>query len=119
MVRHFFNSGEFDQNANRTFIILIPKKDGANKLEDFRSINLCNVRNKIIAKIFVIRIRPLLAKCISPVQGAFLPSKRTKENIIIVKVVLHVMSQPHRKKKYCPIKVAIKKAYDSLSWAFL
>lgn len=57
--------------VNEISTILIPKKEGAVRLDDFRPISLCNVRYKIIAKILVNRLRPLLPRCISPLQGAF------------------------------------------------
>ena len=89
-----------DWTANDTFIILMPK-ESANKLEDYRPISLCNIRYKIISKILANRIRPLLSKCISQVQGAFLPGRRPGDNIIIAKEVIHNMSKANRKKKYC------------------
>lgn len=119
IVQTFFSTGGLDPSSNGTFIVPILKKEGVQKLEDFRPISLCNVRYKIISKILVNRIRPLLSKCISPTQGAFMLGKCPVENIIIAKEVLHVMSQPHRKKKFCAVKVDVHKAYDSLLWDFL
>ncbi|XXG41080.1 hypothetical protein AAC387_Pa01g1625 [Persea americana] len=65
MVHAFFSTGHLDSKTNASNLILIHKKEGANKLEDFRPISLCNVRYKIISKLLVNRIRPLLWKCIS------------------------------------------------------
>lgn len=102
-----------------TNIILIPNKEGAVRLEDFRTISLCHVRYKIISKILVSRIRPLLQNCISEMQGAFLPGRRPSDNLIIAKEVLHVMSQTSWKKTYCALKLDVRKAYDRLSWRFI
>lgn len=74
MVYEFLLSGVLEQEVNETSIILIPKKDGVVRLDDFRPINLCNVCYKIISKILVNRVRPLLPKCISPLQSAFVPA---------------------------------------------
>lgn len=60
-----------------------------------------------------------MGKCISKVQGAFLPGKRPVEDIVIAKDLLQMMSNHKRRKKYCVIKLDIKKAYDKLSWTFL
>lgn len=61
MVRTFFRSGPFEPNMNETSLILIAKREGAQKSTDFRPISLCNVTYKIISN----RLRPLLHKCIS------------------------------------------------------
>lgn len=65
MVRFFFTTGTFAPNLNETSMVLIAQKDGAHKLFDFRPISLCNVTYKIISKLLVTRLRPLLNKCIS------------------------------------------------------
>lgn len=65
------------------------------------------------------RLCPLLQKCISNCQGAFSSGKRLSDNIIIAKELLHMMSANGRKKKYCAVKLDIRKAYDNLSWPFL
>lgn len=61
----------------------------------------------------------LLQKCILETQSAFLIGKHATNNIIIVKEVVHHMSQVQRKKKICTIKLDICKSYDTLSWNFL
>ena len=41
MFRHFFaNNGKFEKSLNATFITLIPKKNAAIEVKDFRPISL-------------------------------------------------------------------------------
>ena len=47
----FFCSSFILKDLNSTFIILIPKKKGANSFNDFKPISLSNVTWKIISKI--------------------------------------------------------------------
>lgn len=57
--------GEIYPPFNSTFIALIPKKEEPESFEDFSSISLCNSIYKIIAKVIVVGLKPILSKCIS------------------------------------------------------
>lgn len=59
-VVNFFSLGQLSIVRNHTFITLIPKKVGANRMDQFRSISLCNVAYKIITKVFATRLKPIL-----------------------------------------------------------
>jgi hypothetical protein len=50
---------------NATFLTLIPKNQKAESLENFRPILCCNVIYKVIAKILVRQLQPLLNSIIS------------------------------------------------------
>ena len=74
-VKSFFQDGKMLKQINHTLIALIPKVDNPSSTAQFRPISLCNSFYKIIAKILVIRMRPLLEKIIDPVQSAFVPKR--------------------------------------------
>lgn len=61
-VRDFFCKKRFPMGANDTLISLIPKCKGPENMGQFRPISLCNVPYKMISKILVNRIRPLLSQ---------------------------------------------------------
>ena len=65
-VQGFFRNGWLLKEFNKTFISLIPKKKGVHNFNYFRPIGLCNVCYKVISKIIVNRLRPLLNKMIDP-----------------------------------------------------
>ena len=50
---------------NATFLALIPKGEGADSLDKFRPIPLCNVIYKIITKVIANHLKPLLLGLIS------------------------------------------------------
>ena len=119
MVHQFFLHGVLEPGMNDTNIILVSKREGAVRLENFWPISLFNVRYKIISKILVGCIRPLLKHCISDMQGAFLPRRRPFNNLIIAKEVIHMMSDTSRRKEYCAVKLDVRKVYNRLSWHFI
>ena len=71
----FFRSGRILSELNETFIALIPKKNGSCNFNQFRPISLYNVCYKVISKIIVNRLRPLLSCMIDPAQVAFVPNR--------------------------------------------
>lgn len=86
---------------------------------DFRSITLLNVSFKVISKVLVNRLRPIMLKLIGPHQNSFLPGRSTMDNVILTQEVVHVMNNKRRKKNTMIIKIDLQKAYDSVSWDFL
>lgn len=62
----FFKTGIINMGVNATFIVLIPKKEGATELSDFRPISLINNLYKIIVKVLSLRLRKVMDKIISP-----------------------------------------------------
>ena len=61
-----FHSSTMPPHLNETLITLIPKHPGADCLASFRLISLCNTIYKVVTKIIVKRLRPLLPNLISP-----------------------------------------------------
>ena len=51
---------------NKAYIVLLPKVQGAEQIEDFRSIELSNSLNLIFAKVLANRLRGVLISLISP-----------------------------------------------------
>lgn len=83
-VQDIFSSGVMPSFLNQTLITLIPKCVGADCFNKFRPIGLCNTIYKVVTKIIVLRLRPLLNNLISPFQTAFVPGRKGLNNIIIV-----------------------------------
>ena len=92
-VRKIFTAMEIAEELYRTHITFIPKILGSETLNNYRPISLCNTVYKIVSKILVARLRPLLGKLISPLQFAFIPSRRGTDNAIIMQELIHTMSR--------------------------
>ena len=70
-VQEFFGARSILKEINSTFLVLIPKVPGANTLDKFRPISLCNSFYKIILKVLTLRLLKLLPLIISQQQSGF------------------------------------------------
>ena len=118
-VQSAFQTGYFDPEISNTFIALIPKIDTPNTFKDFRPISLCNIVYKIITKVLVHRLRPILNNIIGPYQSSFLPGRGTSDNSIILQEIVHFMRKSKKKKCYVAFKLDLEKAFDNVNWEFL
>ncbi|XXG53792.1 hypothetical protein AAC387_Pa03g1827 [Persea americana] len=82
-VADFFVKGIVEPRTNETTIILILKKESPRSLKDYQPSSLYNVNFKIIAKILVHHLRPILGQLISPTQGAFVPRRKALDQIVV------------------------------------
>ena len=89
MLRDFFHNGHLLKEINKTFITLIPKLESPKASHHYRLISLCNVSYKIIAKIMANRVKTLLNKIISPLEGAFAPGRLINDNIMLAHEIMH------------------------------
>ena len=84
-----FREKKMSEYLNSTNIVLILKTQGPETIGSYRPISLCNSVYKIVSKIFVGRIRPLLDQLISLCQTAFVPGRRGIDNAIVVQEIIH------------------------------
>ena len=85
----FFLNGKILKEINHTFIALIPKSNTPIQTSHYRPISLCSMIYKIISKILVNKMRPLLDHLISPFQSAFVPSRSIHDNILLTHEIMH------------------------------
>lgn len=78
-----FQSGTVAEYLNETLIALIPKCQSPESLGNYRPVSLWNSVYKVITKIIIARLRPYLNNLVSPMQTAFVPSRRGMDNIVI------------------------------------
>jgi hypothetical protein len=70
---------------NSANIALLPKKDGAEDVADYRPISLIHAIAKIIAKMLALRISPLMNNLVSNAQSAFIKKRSIHDNFLYVK----------------------------------
>lgn len=115
---HFFTNCFLPASTNSTILALVPKFPGASKITDFRPISLLNTLYKVISRLLVVRLKPILVDLIVPNQTAFVKDRLLVENTTLA---AELVNGYHRNKgvKKITIKVDISKAFDTLSWDFL
>ncbi|WJZ95377.1 hypothetical protein VitviT2T_014152 [Vitis vinifera] len=91
LFRQFHETGRFVRSMNATFLVLIPKKGGAEDLKDFRPISLVGGLYKWLAKIM--------------------------DAVLIANEAIDSILKNNRGAIMC--KLDIEKAYDHVDWKFL
>lgn len=119
LVSDAFTFGKIDPALADTLIALIPKVDSSKTFKEFRPISLCNTMYKILTKVLVHRIRPILCKLIGPFQSNFHPGRGTTDNAIVLQEIVHTMRKSKKKKGEVAYKIDLEKAYDHVDWKFL
>ena len=116
-VKQIFANQKIPDYLNQTLIALIPKQLGPETVSHFRPISLCNTVYKIVSKILIHRIKPLLPRLISPMQAAFLKGRRGSDNVIIAQELIYSLGNRRGKEGYMVVKIDLEKAYDRLEWS--
>lgn len=102
---------------NSAYIAMIPKKEGADQIKDFRPISLVHSFAKLNIKILANRLAPKLNEMVSPNQSAFIKGRFIQDNFMLVQQTSRLLYQ--QKLSRLLFKIDIPKAFDSVSWPFL
>jgi len=102
---------------NSAYITLIPKKEDASHVRDFRPISLVHSFDKLIAKILANRLAGRLDQLVYPNQSAFIKGRFIQHNFMLVQQTARHLHQ--QKQARLLLKLDITKAFDSVSWPFL
>ncbi|CAN1848719.1 LINE-1 reverse transcriptase homolog, partial [Linum perenne] len=117
-VKGFFRTGCMHEGWNDTNITLIPKVPNPKNISQFRPINCCNFKYKIISKILSSRLKEFIPTIVTEMQSAFSGDRAIQDNIIIVHEVLHNFKTRSKRggNWNMLIKMDMKKAYDMVEW---
>ena len=99
------------------YLVLIPKKKGAEDLKDFRPISLIGSIYKLIAKVLANRLKKVMNGLVNPAQNAFVEGRQILDASLIANEVIDSMQK--RKERGILCKLDIEKAYDQINWKFI
>ncbi len=113
MVQEFFGARNLLKEPNGTFLVLIPKILGADSLDKFKPISLCNLFYKIISKVLTSKLLSILPLIISPQKTGFVLGKKILDSIVSVHEVIHSLEASN--KEGFLLKLDLSKAYDRVN----
>ena len=112
-------SGNFRnlQLLNTALLTLLPKKEDAVLVKDFRPISLIHSFAKLVTKLVANRLASKLNEMVAANQSAFIKGRCIHDNFVLVQQTakfLHQQKQPR-----ILLKLDMSKAFDFVSWPFL
>jgi hypothetical protein len=98
-------------------IILLPKINNAERIQQYRLICLLNVSFKIFTKVATIRLNTVADYVVRPSLTAFMQGRNILDGVAILHEIVHKL---HTKNLNGVIlKIHFEKAYDKVKWSFL
>ncbi|RVW39533.1 Transposon TX1 uncharacterized 149 kDa protein [Vitis vinifera] len=113
----FYIHGTFQRSLNSTFLVLIPKKEGAEDLRDFIPISLVGSVYKLLAKVLANRLKLVMGEVISDSRQAFVQRRQILDVVLIASEALD--SRLKDNTSGLLFKMDIEKAFDHVNWDFL
>ena len=105
------------RSLNATFLVLIPRKEGASDVQDFRPISLVGSLYKIITKVLANRLKRVMGKVVSNSQNVFVGRRQILDAILVTNEAIDLRKRSVGAGLVC--KLDIEKAYNHVNWRFL
>ena len=112
LANRIYEEGHFPMEMVKSVFIVIPKKPGATKCEQFRTISLMSHLTKLILRVLLNRIRGRTKGEISEEQYGFRPDKGTRNALFIMRMLSERAIQMQKVLYVCFIDYV--KAFDKV-----
>ncbi|KAK6126689.1 hypothetical protein DH2020_039569 [Rehmannia glutinosa] len=108
-VRSFFVIGVLPTGCNSSFMVLVPKSKGDDRVEEFKPIIWSNFLFKTVTKILASRFGSILKKLVSEMQYGFIPGKKIHDCIALASEGVNCLMSNSRRRNMI-LKIDIHKA---------
>jgi len=102
------------ERINRSYMVLLPKKQGATAVSDFRPICMQNCSVKIAAKALTSRLQKEIVTLIDLDQTGFIKGRTISENFVFAAELVQTCYK--RKVPTLVLKLDFAKAFDTVNW---
>jgi hypothetical protein len=110
----FYELCTFEKSLNATFLALIPQKQNAQNVKDFRPITLIGSLYKLVSKVLTNRLKTVMENLISESQNAFVGGRQILDSVLVANESLDSHIKSGRLGIIC--KLDIEKSYDHVNW---
>ena len=117
MFTDFHETRKFVRSLNTTFIVMIPKKGGAEDFKDCKLISLVRSLYKLLAKVMANKLKRVMGQLVNKAQNAFVRGRQILDGPLIANEIIDLALK--EKAKWVLCKLDIKKAYNYINWNFL
>ncbi|KAH6762314.1 hypothetical protein C2S52_019747 [Perilla frutescens var. hirtella] len=117
-ILEFFEHGVIPPGLNSGFLVLLPKKECALRVEEFRLIALSNFLFNIFTKILATRLNKVAATFVSNSQYGFIQGRQIHEAIVLASEGINALNRTHEGRNMA-FKLEITKAFDTMEWPFI
>ncbi|XP_020686290.1 uncharacterized protein LOC110102326 [Dendrobium catenatum] len=111
-ILHFFTTNSMCESWKNMLVVLVPKNDHANMPSKFRPISLCQSFYKVVAKVLINRLKPILGIIISEEQGAFVPGRSISTHGLVAQEIISKFKFSAQKSCFMALKLDMEQAYD-------
>ena len=118
MLNHSLADGRMPDSLRQAIITLLFKKDDPELLKNWRPISLLNVDYKILTKVLVNRLKPLMSTVVHSDQCCSVPGRSSDDNETISRDITDYLAV-HENQACAFISIDQEKAFDYVDWHFL
>lgn len=114
LICRIYETGNLPKDFKRNIILTIPKKSGADKCENYRTISLTSHASKILTRIVQRRMEHRAEENLDEDQFGFRRNRGTREAILALRLIIE---REIKKDKTVYLGfVDLEKAFDNVSW---